>query len=122
MVLLLWQLFIKKIAFGHKNQAVNLHQMYSMRLLILSFLLVHGVKFNVSYGQQRSTGTIDRFFTRKFTSVIPQDLSYQQSGIMCKKECQLQNVLKANVFLRLGSKEYVDRMERKPNSFVGRKD
>ena len=96
--------------------------MYSMRPLIILFLLLYGVKFNVSYGQQRMPATVDRFFTHKFIAVIPQDLSYRQSGIMCKKECQLQNVLKANVFLRLGSKEYVDRMERKPNSFIGRKD
>lgn len=93
-----------------------------MHRLFFLFLFLHGANFNVTYGQQRFSGLTDRFFTLKTTSVIPQNLYYQQSGIMCKKECQLQNLLKTNLYVRLGSKEYVDRLERKPNTYIGRKD
>jgi hypothetical protein len=93
-----------------------------MRRLFLLFLFLQGLNLNVSYGQQRLSMTIDSFSTHKISSYIPQNLYYQQSGIMCKKECQIQSLLKTNVFLRLGSKEYVDGLERKPSSFIGKKD
>lgn len=120
MVLLLWRIIIKKSAVVHKNQAVNLHQIYSMRLLFLLFLTGIGANFNVTKAQQRFLKTVDSFYSFKTLTPIPQNFYYQQSGIICKKECQLQNALKTNVFFRLGSKEYVDYLERKPNSAAGK--
>jgi hypothetical protein len=120
MVLLLWRIIIKKIRLFHKNQAVNLHQIYSMRLLCCCFILLVGANFNVK--AQYSNRIVDSFVKHSVFSPIPQNFYNQQLGIVCKKECQLQSALKANLFIRLGSKEYVDYLERKPNSFIGKRD
>jgi hypothetical protein len=47
---------------------------------------------------------------------LPQNFYNQHLGYFCKKEVQLQKLTKLPLFLRLGSKDYVDYMERKPNA------
>ena len=48
--------------------------------------------------------------------VLPQNFYNQHLGFFCKKENQLQKATKLNVFFRLGSKNYVDYLEKKPNA------
>jgi hypothetical protein len=47
---------------------------------------------------------------------LPQNFYNQHLGYFCKKEVQLQKLTRLPVFLRLGSKDYVDYLERKPNA------
>jgi hypothetical protein len=48
--------------------------------------------------------------------VLPQNFYSQHQAYTCKKEGQLQKHTGLNLFLRLGSKDYVDYLERKPNA------
>lgn len=52
--------------------------------------------------------------------VLPQNFYSKHMGFLCKKELQLQKTSAINIFFRLGSKEYVDYLERKPNYFIKR--
>ena len=52
--------------------------------------------------------------------VLPQNFYNQQLSFVCKKEVQLQKLISLPVFIRLGSKDYVDYLEKKPNA-VGNK-
>lgn len=54
--------------------------------------------------------------------VLPQNFYNQHLSFFCKKEVQLQKLTSLPLFIRLGSKEYVDYLERKPNSFMGRRE
>jgi hypothetical protein len=47
--------------------------------------------------------------------VLPQNFYNQNLGFFCKKEVQLQKLTSLPIYFRLGTKEYVDRLERKPN-------
>jgi hypothetical protein len=49
-------------------------------------------------------------------SVLPHNFYNQHLGFFCKKENQLQKGTGFNLFVRLGSKNYVDFLERKPNA------
>ena len=48
--------------------------------------------------------------------VLPQNFYKAHLGFFCKKELQVQKLTKLPVFFRLGSKQYVDYLERKPNA------
>ena len=50
--------------------------------------------------------------------IIPSNYYTQHIGVFCKKELQLQKRTGLNLFFRLGSKEYVDYLERKLNTGV----
>ncbi len=63
-------------------------------------------------------------FNTKTTSItramtLPQNFYNQHLGFFCKKESQLQKSTSLNLFVRLGSKNYVDYLERKPNARAG---
>jgi hypothetical protein len=47
---------------------------------------------------------------------LPQNFYKQNLGYFCKKEIQLQKAVSLPLFIRLGSKEYVDYLEKKPNA------
>jgi hypothetical protein len=46
-------------------------------------------------------------------AVLPQNFYSRNIGYFCKKEVQLQKLTNIQVYFRLGSKEYVDKMEGK---------
>ena len=46
--------------------------------------------------------------------VLPPNFYNHSLGFFCKKEVQLQRLTALPLFLRLGSKDYVDYLERKP--------
>ncbi|OLY90818.1 hypothetical protein BUE76_02075 [Cnuella takakiae] len=49
----------------------------------------------------------------KTVVLLPQNFYTQHMPFSCKKEYQLQKITRLNLFIRLGNKEYVDRMEGK---------
>jgi hypothetical protein len=53
--------------------------------------------------------------TQKKVSLVllPQNFYSRNTGYFCKKEVQLQKLTNMPIYIRLGSKEYVDRMEGK---------
>ncbi len=53
--------------------------------------------------------------------ILPQNFYNQHLSFFCKKEIALQKRTSLPLFIRLGSKEYVDYLERKPNSFTGKR-
>ena len=50
------------------------------------------------------------------STIITQNYYTKGLSFFCKKELQLQKLTNVNVFFRLGSKNYVDYLERKPNA------
>ena len=57
-----------------------------------------------------------KLFEKK--AFLPQNFYNQHKGFFCKKEDQLQKATGLNLFIRLGSKNYVDYIERKPNAVL----
>ncbi len=55
--------------------------------------------------------------TAYFTGIkiVPANYYAKELGFFCKKELQMQKHTGINIFFRLGSKNYVDYLERKPN-------
>lgn len=54
---------------------------------------------------------------KKFSfRVLPANFYAQHLSFFCKKEVQLQKLTSLPVFIRLGSKDYVDYLEKKPNA------
>ncbi len=47
---------------------------------------------------------------------VPANYYIQHLSFFCKKEVQIQKSTGVNLFFRLGNKEYVDYLERKPNA------
>lgn len=62
----------------------------------------------------------DSAFQKTGLSILPQNFYTKHTGFACKAEARLQQQIKLPLFFRLGTKEYVDRLERKPGSYVGR--
>lgn len=54
--------------------------------------------------------------TLKKNFLLPQNFYSQHLSFFCKKESQLQKASGLNLFIRLGTKDYVDYLERKPNA------
>ncbi|HUC82763.1 MAG TPA: hypothetical protein VMR70_17775 [Flavisolibacter sp.] len=52
--------------------------------------------------------------------ILPQNFYNKQLSFFCKKEVQLQKLTTLPVYFRLGSKEYVDYLEQKPNAIFNR--
>jgi hypothetical protein len=48
--------------------------------------------------------------------VLPQNFYNKGLSFVCQKELQLQKLTSLPLFIRLGSKEYVDYLEKKPNA------
>lgn len=47
---------------------------------------------------------------------VPSNYYTKQLGYFCRRELQLQKLTRTNIFIRLGSKDYVDYLEQKPNA------
>ncbi len=48
--------------------------------------------------------------------VLPQNFYNQHLSFVCKKEVQLQKLTSLPIYIRVGSKDYVDYLEKKPNA------
>jgi len=69
--------------------------------------------------QLRLTPVVDTSVKKPVIKVLPQNFYSHKLGYFCKKELQLQQATRLPIFIRLGSKDYVDYLERKPNSAAG---
>ena len=66
---------------------------------------------------QFSAKPLSDSFPKSFSvKVLPQNFYTQQLSFFCKKEVQLQRLTSLPIFIRAGSKEYVDFLEKKPNA------
>jgi hypothetical protein len=72
--------------------------------------------------QANLKGRIDSADKKISLKVLPQNFYNKQLSFFCKKEVQLQKLTSLPICIRLGSKEYVDHLERKPNSFMWKKE
>ena len=61
------------------------------------------------------TDSVMRSFSLK---VVPQNFYNQSLPFSCKSELQLQKLTSLPLYFRLGSKEHVDYLEKKPNALM----
>jgi len=59
------------------------------------------------------TDTVGRNFLFK---PLPQNFYKESLGFFCKKELQIQRLIKLPLYFRVGSKDYTDYLEKKPNT------
>jgi hypothetical protein len=77
-------------------------------------ILTTGFSLKAS-SQLHSIKSYDTLPAIHLISVLPQNFYNQHKGYFCKREDQVQKITGLNLFIRLGSKNYVDYLERKPN-------
>jgi len=87
--------------------------MARMTIVFVMMLLLNSLKAASQLSFKRSVDTVAKKISFK---PLPQNFYNQHLGYFCKKEIQLQKITLLPVYIRLGSKEYVDYMERKPNA------
>jgi hypothetical protein len=80
---------------------------------LLFLVMLKSTKAASQLSLSRSADTIEK---KIFLRSLPQNFYNQNLGYFCKKEIQLQKIIKLPVFIRLGSKAQVDYLERKPNA------
>jgi hypothetical protein len=97
-----------------------------MRERLCGYLVVLLIFFSEkSSGQALNTSYPARFSLRtpalvtagkQPITVIPSGFYYRSLGFFCKQELQLQHVTKVPVLFRVGSVDYTNYMERKPQA------
>jgi hypothetical protein len=88
--------------------------MGKLAILFLTGFLLNSLK---TASQANWRGGIDSAGQKISLKVLPQNFYNKRLPFFCKKEVQLQKLTSLPLFIRLGSKEYVDYLERKPNRF-----
>lgn len=85
------------------------------RVLLLFFwpFLLNPAK---ATAQLRLTPTVDSGGRAFSIRVLPRKFYNQHLSFFCQKEVQLQKLTTLPLFIRLGPKDYVDYLERKPNA------
>ena len=78
--------------------------------LLLSTVLLNSLKAASQFSLKQPYDTIEKKIMLK---LLPQNFYSNHMGWFCKKEVQVQKLTSLPIFVRLGSKEYVDYMERK---------
>jgi hypothetical protein len=81
--------------------------------LFLFLMMLKSTKAAAQLSLSRSVDTVEK---NVLLRPLPQNFYNQNLGYFCKKEVQLQKLTTLPIFIRLGSKEYVDYLERKPNA------
>ncbi|GAA4739408.1 hypothetical protein [Flavisolibacter ginsenosidimutans] len=66
--------------------------------------------------QQRFPPLHDTVSTALSLRIVPQNFYKQCLPLSCKGELQLQKLTSLPVYFRVGSKDYVDYLEKKPNA------
>lgn len=92
-----------------------------MARMVVVFLI--GVLLNSLKGaaQLNLGGSSDTSEKKISLKVLPQNFYIQHLSFFCKKEVQVQKLTALPLFIRLGSKEYVDYLEQKPGSMIRKK-
>jgi hypothetical protein len=85
-----------------------------MRVPCLLFLLM--IFSAAAQAQRLQPPAKDSMGVLKSLMIVPQNYYTTHLSFFCKKEMQLQKRTSLNVFVRLGSKDYVDYLEQKPNA------
>jgi hypothetical protein len=84
---------------------------------ISSALFLFGVLNSLTCASQSLWKPVsDTSAIKKEIRVLPRNFYSQHLTYFCKKELELQKIKPGGIFFRVGSKEYVDWLERKPNS------
>jgi len=81
-------------------------------LIFFSGLMLNSSK---AASQQAFTPIADTLGKKISLKPLPQNFYKESLGFFCKKELQIQKAVKLPVYFRLGSKNYTDYMEKKPN-------
>jgi hypothetical protein len=84
-----------------------------MIVILVGVFLLNSFKAASQLNLRTPVDTLNKKVTLK---VLPQNFYNQQSGYFCKKEVQVQKAVALPLYIRLGSKEYVDYLEQKPNA------
>ena len=84
-----------------------------MRFCSLLFLLM---LCGTTQAQRLQPARKDSMGLSKSLPLVPRNFYTQHLSFFCRQEWQLQKRTNLNVFVRLGSKDYVDYLERKPNA------
>lgn len=87
-----------------------------MRRMIFAFLLLCVLNSTKAAAQLSLKASEDSSTKIFLVKPLPQNFYNKYTGFFCQKEFQLQRAIKLPVFIRLGSKEYVDYLEKKPNA------
>ncbi len=84
----------------------------------LSYYQLNNKMFVPKFSQQKLTRATDGTAITRFTLLNISQISYYPAhlGFFCKKELQLDKITPLPFRFRLGSLEYVNWMERKPNA------
>jgi hypothetical protein len=72
--------------------------------------------FSLSIYSQSTFLSLKDTLTPINIKTVPGNYYTQQLSFFCTKEVQIQKTTGLNLFFRLGNKEYVDYLERKPNA------
>jgi hypothetical protein len=72
--------------------------------------------FSLSAYSQSTSLSLKDTLTAINIKTVPANYYTQHLSFFCKKELQIQKTTGLNLFFRLGNKEYVDYLERKPNA------
>jgi len=84
-----------------------------MLFVFLATAMLNSLKASSQLNLRRQIDTAGRKIS---LGPLPQNFYKQNLGYFCKKELQLQKATSLPIFIRLGSKEYTDYLERKPNA------
>ena len=87
--------------------------MTRLSMVFLTVILLNSMKAASQLNLKAAPDTIEKKVSLK---PLPQNFYSQHTGYFCKKELQLQKVTSLPLYIRLGSKEYVDYLEKKPNA------
>lgn len=87
-------------------------------VLLLFLLLLNSSKAASQLNLSRVVDTMDK---KIYLKVLPQNFYSQHMGFFCKKEVQVQKYTRLPLFFRLGTREYVDMLERKSSKYEFRK-
>ncbi len=89
-----------------------------MRVRLLLLIVLCSVVSGQSHAQSALKQTADTLRLPLTLKILPQDFYKQHLAFTCKKELQLQKLVSLPLYIRLGSKDYVDYLEKKPNAVM----
>ena len=84
-----------------------------MLFVFLFLMMLNSMKAAAQLSFKRSIDTVEKKFSLK---PLPQNFYNKNLGYFCRKEVQLQKLTTLPIYIRLGSKEYVDYLEQKANA------
>jgi hypothetical protein len=90
-----------------------------MARLVVGFLILVLLNSSKAAAQLGFRRKGDTSFQKISLNILPRNFYNHQLGFFCKKEIQVQKLTALPLFLRLGSKEYVDGLEGKRAASTG---